>query len=290
MSLRLNDLENFLALSSCRSLSEGARKRGITQPSLSESIQRLERDLGCPLIYRARSGISLTASGRLLVDRGRRLTEALDEIQGIGDPGAEDPQQSGRDSQSGMFRGRSVTIGCHQAVACYALPEALFVLSRAAPDFRVVLVHDVSRVIQTEIQSGRIDVGMVVNPTPVPDLVIRELATDVVAVWAAGKGSTQRRLICDPNLFQVQSILRRWKGRPSELVPTASLELIARLCERGLGYGIIPERALALTRVRLRRVPATPSYKDVLSLVHRPEFGRLPYERAVLDSLAGALA
>lgn len=289
MPIRLNDLENFLALASCRTLSEGARKRGITQPSLSESIQRLERDLGCALIYRARSGISLTASGRLLVDRGRRVTEALDEIQGIGDTDG-DPGQGGSGPQGGMFRGRSVTIGCHQAVACYALPEALTALSQSAPDFRVALVHDISRVIQSEIQSGRIDVGLIVNPTPIPDLVIRELATDVVAVWAAGKGATQRRLICDPNLFQVQAILRRWKGRPSELFPTSSLELIARLCERGLGYGIIPERALALSQVRLRRVPATPSYKDVLSLVHRPEFGRLPYERAVLDALAGALA
>lgn len=290
MAVRLNDLENFLALSSCRSLSEGARKRGITQPSLSESIQRLERDLGCALIYRARSGISLTASGRLLVDRGRRVTEALDEIQDLGGAGEGDPTQRGKEVPSRLFRGRCVSIGCHQAVACYALPEALAALSRSAPDFRVALVHDFSRVIQSEIQSGRIDVGLIVNPVPVPDLVIRELATDVVAVWAAGKGTTQRRLICDPNLFQVQSILRRWKGRPSELVPTASLELIARLCQRGLGYGVIPERALSLTGVRLRRVPATPSYKDVLSLVHRPEFGRLPYERAVLDALASALA
>ena len=30
MDIRLNDLENFLAVASCRTLSEGAKKRGIT--------------------------------------------------------------------------------------------------------------------------------------------------------------------------------------------------------------------------------------------------------------------
>ena len=54
MDLRLNDLENFLAVSDCRSLTEGARKLGITQPALSESLKRLEADLGCVLLYRAK--------------------------------------------------------------------------------------------------------------------------------------------------------------------------------------------------------------------------------------------
>lgn len=277
MDIRLTDLENFVAASSCRSLSEGARKRGITQPSLSESIGRLERDVGCILLYRSKAGISLTPSGRLILERGRRALESLGELVA--------PSQT-----PGIFAGRSVTIGCHHLVASYALPPALAALSRLAPDFRVDLVHDFSRVLQGQIQSGRVDVGIIVNPTLVPDLIVRKLASDTVAVWAAASGAARDRLICDPNLFQTQAILRKWKNSPSNLISTASLELIARLAEQGLGYGIIPERAVRLVGAKLRRVTTAPTCRDELSLVHRPEFGKLPCERAVLKALAGALA
>lgn len=276
MDIRLTDLENFVAISSCGSLSEGARKRGITQPSLSESIRRLERDLGSTLLYRSKAGISLTPTGRCIRERGHRALEALNEL-------------TAPDAATGLFAGRSVTIGCHPLVASYALPPALAALARTAPDFRVDLVHDFSRVIQSQIQSGRVDVGVIVNPVQVPDLIIRRLASDTVAVWTAGSRAARTRLICDPNLFQTQAILRKWKRCPSDVISTSSLELIARLTEQGLGYGIIPERAVRLVGVRLRKVAAAPTYRDELSLVHRPEFGKLPYERAVLKALAAAL-
>jgi DNA-binding transcriptional LysR family regulator len=284
MNIRLNDLENFLAVASCRTLSEGAQKRGITQPSLSESIRRLERDLACVVFYRSKDGIRLTPSGRLILDRGRKAAEALLELSSLG---LGQGQDQGPDSD--LFQGRSLTIGCHHAVAAYTLPAALAQLHVLAPDFRVSLVHDFSRIIQAQIQSGRIDVGVIVNPTPVPDLVIKRLATDTVAVWAARRGAIPDRLICDPDLFQAQAIMRRWRACPRDIVSSTSLELIARLVDRGIGYGILPARVVELLGVKLRRVRSAPTYKDELAVVHRPEFGRLPYERSVLTALRGAL-
>lgn len=280
MDIRLNDLENFLAVASCRTLSEGAKKRGITQPSLSESIKRLERDLECVVFYRSKEGIRLTPSGRLILDRGRKAAEALLELSSLGQ--GEGPSRE-------LFQGRSLTIGCHHAVASYTLPAALQQLHALAPDFRVSLVHDFSRVLQAQLQSGRIDVGVIVNPTPVPDLVIRRLATDTVAVWAARRGEIPSRLLCDPDLFQAQAIMRRWKACPRDIVSSTSLELIARLVDRGIGYGILPARVVELLGLSLRRVRSAPTYKDELAVVHRPEFGRLPYERSVLTALRSAL-
>src|SRR5262245_20635952 len=115
MDFRLSDLENFIAAASCRTLSEGAAKRGITQPSMSESIRRFEADLGCKLFYRSKQGIRLTPSGRAILDRGRRATEALVELGTL-------------DRAGGTFQGRRVIIGCHPTVASYALPATLLQL------------------------------------------------------------------------------------------------------------------------------------------------------------------
>jgi len=276
MDFRVSDLENFIATASCRTLSEGAQKRGITQPSMSESIRRLEADLGCKLFYRSKEGIRLTPSGRLILDRGRQATEALFELGALR-------------REKGTFQGRRVTIGCHPTVAAYALPATLLALSRSAPDFHVDLVHNFSRTVQAQIQAGQVDVGIIVNPTRIPDLVIRKLASDTVAVWRAQRGKPQHRLICDPELFQAQAILRKWRSCPRDIISTTNLELVARLTDSGIGVGILPSRAVTLYGVKLRKVAGTPTYTDEIAMVHRPEFGRLPYERHVLEALRSSL-
>ena len=80
-------------------------------------------------------------------------------------------------SEQSVFAGQSISIGCHLTVASYALPGALLKLRDTAPDFQIELKHDLSRNIQMEIQRGRLDLGIAINPVRVPDLVISDLAS-----------------------------------------------------------------------------------------------------------------
>ena len=64
MKFRFNDIQNFLAASTCKTINQAAHKLEISQPALSESLKRLEQDVGYILFYRSRSGIELTPSGR----------------------------------------------------------------------------------------------------------------------------------------------------------------------------------------------------------------------------------
>ncbi|MGZ3770618.1 MAG: LysR family transcriptional regulator [Bdellovibrio sp.] len=119
--------------------------------------------------------------------------------------------------------GRMVTIGCHPVVASYSLPAALQALSTKAPDYKIHLKHGSSRNIQTLIQMGQIDIGVVVNPTAVPDLIIRKLAYDEVCVWSSERKS--EKLICHMDLFQTQYVLRKWKNHPTEIIDALTKSL-----------------------------------------------------------------
>src|SRR5207253_10204758 len=101
--------------------------------------------------------------------------------------------------------------------------------------------------IQAEIQRGHIDIGVVINPVEVPDLVIQKLSVDTVGVWSAKIKEDFDTVICNLNLFQTQSILKKWKNKPLKVVSTESLELICRLANVEIGYGIVPERAVQLS-------------------------------------------
>ena len=264
MALRLSDLKNFLEAAPCTTLREGANRLGISQPALSESIKRLEQDVGAVLFYRTKTGVSLTPRGREVLEHARRVQTHLGEIEA-------------HPSEASSL---AVTVGCHAVVAAYTLPV---ILPRVPAHYRIEIRHGLSREIQDQIQRGHIDLGLVINPVPNPDLVIIKLATDRVGVWSNGDKKIREQLICDTNLFQTQTILRKWKRRPESLMTTSSLELVARLTEAGLGYGVIPERVVKLIAPSLKMVSDSPEVRDEIALVYRPEFGKVVPERALLD-------
>ena len=189
-----------------------------------------------------------------------------------------------------VFSGQTITIGCHATVAQYTLPRSLKYIKDLASDFKIELVHDLSRNIQMNIQKGRLDIGVVINAVEVPDLVIQKLSTDIVGVWtAANLKKEPDTIICHQDLFQTQSILKKWKNKPHKIINTDSLELICRLTQEGLGYGIIPTKAVQLVsnqqKNNLHMINQLPNYKDEISLIYRPEFGKNPAEKLVIKAL-----
>lgn len=61
--MRLTQLRDFLAIAEHRSLRAAARTLGVAQPSLTKSIQALEKELGAPLFERTSRGATLTPAG-----------------------------------------------------------------------------------------------------------------------------------------------------------------------------------------------------------------------------------
>lgn len=277
VKFRTADLSNFVATSECRTMIDAAKKLGITQPALSQSIQRLESDLQKTLFYRSRTGIQLTPNGKQILIKASKVLEAFSKL-------------SGEENQTSLFAGKTIAIGCHSTVAQYVLPKAFAYLLKWAPDYKVRLQHELSRNIQLEVQRGNIDIGIVINPVEVPDLVIRKMAKDVVSVWSSKKPFDQERVICNPSLFQTQHILRKWKNRPVKMIETESIELICQLTAAGLGYGIIPRRAVEILGLKINEEPSLPTFIDQISIVFRPEFGGDQAEALVIKAFRSTLS
>ncbi|MGD9945491.1 MAG: LysR substrate-binding domain-containing protein [Burkholderiaceae bacterium] len=67
MNMRVDDLQNFVAIAENGSLTRAAHELGISQPTLSKSLARLERELRTSLITRRGRGIQLTPAGEAAV-------------------------------------------------------------------------------------------------------------------------------------------------------------------------------------------------------------------------------
>ncbi|MCH0566252.1 MULTISPECIES: LysR family transcriptional regulator [unclassified Streptomyces] len=79
MDLRL--LRYFVAVAEERHFGRAAARLHMTQPPLTRAIQRLEADLGAPLLVRSASGVTLTAAGSTLYDEARTLLAQADHAR-----------------------------------------------------------------------------------------------------------------------------------------------------------------------------------------------------------------
>jgi DNA-binding transcriptional LysR family regulator len=73
----LRQVSYFLAVADDGSFTLAARKLRIAQPSLSQQVQALERDLGANLLERTSRGVRLTPAGREFLPEARAMLAAV---------------------------------------------------------------------------------------------------------------------------------------------------------------------------------------------------------------------
>ena len=64
--MQMNQVRYFFPLCEERSFTRAAKRCGVSQPSLTNAIKRLEQALGGPLFHRERGNIKLTELGRVV--------------------------------------------------------------------------------------------------------------------------------------------------------------------------------------------------------------------------------
>jgi DNA-binding transcriptional LysR family regulator len=256
-----SDLTYFVEIAQQGNLTHAANRLGVSQPSLTLAMQRLEHSVGTTLFIRSRQGVKLTKAGDRLLLNARKLMSSWEELR-----------QQTVDSMN-EIKGRFV-LGCHTSVARYSLPLFLPALLESHAELEIGLIHDLSRNITHKVLALELDLGIVVNPTPHPDLVMKALAADVVTLWKSKTLKNDDVLVCEPSLLQTQKIqtkLHRAGFHFKRFVESSSLEVIAGLVRCGAGMGILPTRVMQAESDDVVRVKNAPTLDDEIFLIYRVE-------------------
>lgn len=256
-----SDLTYFLEIAHLGNLTHAASRLGVSQPSLTLAMQRLETSVGTGLFIRSRQGVKLTKAGDRLLLEARKLMSQWEELR-----------QHTLDSMN-EIRG-TFALGCHPSVAHYSLPLFLPAILSAHKSLEISLAHDLSRNITHKVLNLEVDLGIVVNPEPHPDLVMKSLAEDLVTLWKSKKIKNEDILVCEPSLLQTQTIKGKLKRAGFEfkrVVESSNLEVIAGMIECGVGMGILPSRVAHAQNTDLIAVKGAPVLKDEIYLIYRVE-------------------
>src|SRR5215475_2176125 len=79
--MELRDIEYFAVVAEHGHLGRAANALGLSQPALSKSLRRLERDLQVKLVKRTPKGIELTSEGSVLLLRVRDLRLSMHSLR-----------------------------------------------------------------------------------------------------------------------------------------------------------------------------------------------------------------
>lgn len=77
----LNQLRIFWTLAHSPSLTQAAKQLGVSQPSLSQQLAKLERSLGTRLFDRVNNQMVITDAGRFLLNKAEVMLAEADEIE-----------------------------------------------------------------------------------------------------------------------------------------------------------------------------------------------------------------
>jgi LysR family transcriptional regulator, regulator of abg operon len=126
--MRLQRIEQFIAVVDTGSIRGAARQLGVTQPALSRALQQLEEELGVELLYRSGRGAKLTPAGTVFLARARvaeaELRKAADEARKTIDDGS-----------------RLLSLGLSPVGASLYLPELVLTLQRERPKTRIRILE-----------------------------------------------------------------------------------------------------------------------------------------------------
>lgn len=148
----IRDLRNVVALASTLNFNKAAKTLFISQPSLSQSIKRLEERLHIPLFYRDRTQVQLTPAGRAFVEKARPILAAMEELE-----------QTLAAFQTDAAR--PLVLGISQFYGRHLLSRILAAFQRYAPQYALQIQEGESHQLESLIANGRVDLG--IFPAPV---------------------------------------------------------------------------------------------------------------------------
>ncbi|MEM9845723.1 MAG: hydrogen peroxide-inducible genes activator [Pseudomonadota bacterium] len=161
-AVTLRQLRYFIALTETGNFRKAADREGVSQPSLSQQIVRLEETLGMALIERGKRGAILTPGARVVLEHARKIMEEVSALQ-IGATAA-------REGTGGTLRlGSSPTLGP------YFLPYLTRRLHRAYPELKLIIREAAPIVLQEDLQEGRYDLILTQLPVRSGDIAVERL-------------------------------------------------------------------------------------------------------------------
>lgn len=244
VDLSVRQLRAFTTVAETLSYVEAANVLHYTEPGIFAQVKRLEHAIGCRLLVRNGRGLRLTPEGAAILPACRAVVSGAERIESI---------------RNRLAQSARIVVATGAVTGSYLLPAVIRAFTDRRPPFTVELAIGSGREVIDLVARGRADLGIAgtIDRFPMPEtLICRHWLEEPHALFA---GAAAPRQFVAPAVIYAMSTavgplneVRRRLERAGigdvEVVARPSIEAVKGACIAGLGYALLPRRAVQLER------------------------------------------
>lgn len=246
----LKQLEYYVRVAELGSFTRAAQVLGIAQPALSRQVRLLEVELRQNLLVRNGRGATPTEAGQLLLEHGRGILHQVERA---------------REELSRVRTGLAgkVAVGLPPSIARVLTVPLTRAFRQKLPQAQLSISEGLSTAMQENLQSGRLDIALLYNPSPLQGLEYAPLLQEeLVLVQPRPPGLAEDppppplplKALADmplvipsrPNAvrMRIESALAELQAKPQIELEIDGVAAILDLVADGAGYAILSRNAV----------------------------------------------
>lgn len=245
--MELRQLQYALQIAAERNFSRAAEKLHVAQPSLSQQLSKLEKELGVMLFQRNTSSVELTHAGERFVEQAESIIAAVELLR----------QEMSDISQ---LRTGRVVVGSMPITGAHLLPHVLPVFKQNYADIEISLLEDSSMNLEKLTAGGQTDLSLLSLPLEVPTLAYEVLGEERIDLAvppdhplasrkAEGIRTTLEELKDEPFIVlkegqgfrkMTMELCREAGFEPKIVFQSNNMETIQSLVATGMGVTLVP--------------------------------------------------
>ncbi len=289
--MTLQQLKYIIAIDIHRNFARAAAELGITQPTLSSLLQKLENELDVRIFERSNKNVTPTAIGNKILQQAQK---AVNETERIAELVRE---------EKGVVSG-SLNLSVGSTIAPYILPKFIKTYTSMFPQVKLSIVELKAEAMLNNLQTGMLDSGIAISGHIHDGILEIPLYTEPFWVYIAE--SCWRRLpVFKPENLEHEQM---WIMKESQclrdsafsfcksrnigkrIYEAGSIETLIRIIDENGGFTIIPKMPLPMLsdsqRENVRRIEGDYLSQRRVSIYIRKDFIRERILNSIVDALS----
>jgi LysR family hydrogen peroxide-inducible transcriptional activator len=248
VTMELRQLQYALQISIDKNFSRAAEKLHIAQPSLSQQLSKLEKEIGVLLFQRTTNSVEVTYAGSLFVEKAQTILDMVEQIK----------REMADISQ--MRKGKLV-VGSLPITGAHVLPMVLPVFQARYPEIEIMLMEETSANLEHMTASGQIDISLLSLPLQDETLTYEPLIEEEIVLAIPPQHELARETVGQTHTVDIAELrdepfiaLKKGQGfrkialdlcehagfTPTIVFESSNIETVQSLVAAGMGIAFVP--------------------------------------------------
>lgn len=245
--MELRQLQYALQIAADKNFSRAAEKLHIAQPSLSQQLAKLEKELGVLLFSRNTNSVELTHAGAAFMEKAHMILDMVNQLT------------KEMEDISDLKKGK-LTVGSLPITGSHVLPRVLPLFHTRYPGIEIHLVEDTTQVLEHLTAAGQTDLSLLTLPVLEDNLAYEQLLEEEIVLAVpphhplADRAADGEQVGIEELRDEPFIVLKRGQGfrqialelcakhgfEPRIVFESSNIETVQALVAAGMGIAYVP--------------------------------------------------